>query len=63
LLGVDNIKTRLLAAVSQPNNGKISCFLVCSFGGIPSDGRVAEYTSEANSILSGITACVDRIIG
>jgi hypothetical protein len=34
LLGVDYIKARLLAAVSQQNkNGKISCFLVFSFGG------------------------------
>jgi hypothetical protein len=34
LIAIDYIKTRLLAAVSQQNNnGKISCFLVCSFGG------------------------------
>jgi hypothetical protein len=51
-----NIKTEVQAAESILTTLKLST-QGCS------DDRVAEYTSEANSILGDITACVDRIIG
>jgi hypothetical protein len=51
-----NIKTEVQAAQSTLTTLKLST-QGCS------DDRVAEYTSEANSILGDITACVDRIIG
>jgi hypothetical protein len=51
-----NIKTEVQAAESILTTLRLST-QGCS------DDRVAEYTSEANSILGDITACVDRIIG
>jgi hypothetical protein len=51
-----NIKTVVQAAESTLTTLRLST-QGCS------DDRVAEYTSEANSILGDITACVDRIIG
>ncbi|CAH1372986.1 unnamed protein product [Tenebrio molitor] len=51
-----NIKTEVQAAESTLTTLRLSS-QGCS------DDRVAEYTSEANSILRDITACVDRIIG
>jgi hypothetical protein len=51
-----NIKTEVQAAESTLTTLRLSS-QGCS------DDRVAEYTSEANSILGDITACVDRIIG
>jgi hypothetical protein len=50
-----NIKTEVQAAESTLTSLRLST-QGCS------DDRVAEYTSEANSILGDITACVDRII-
>jgi hypothetical protein len=51
-----NIKTEVQAAESTLTTLRLSS-QGCS------DDRVAEYTSEANSILGDITACVDRVIG
>jgi hypothetical protein len=51
-----NIKTEVQAAESTLTTLRLSS-QGCS------DDRVAEYTSEANSILGDIIACVDRIIG
>jgi hypothetical protein len=51
-----NIKTEVQAAESTLTTLRLST-QGCS------DDRVAEYTSEASSILGDITACVDRIIG
>jgi hypothetical protein len=51
-----NIKTEVQAAESTLTTLRLST-QGCS------DDSVAEYTSEANSILRDITACVDRIIG
>jgi hypothetical protein len=50
-----NIKTEVQTAESSLTTLRLStrgCY----------DDKIAEYTSEANSILSDITACVDRII-
>jgi hypothetical protein len=51
-----NIKTEVQAAQSILTTLKLST-QGCS------DDRVVEYTSEANSILGDIIACIDRIIG
>ncbi|KAJ3627037.1 hypothetical protein MTP99_014445 [Tenebrio molitor] len=51
-----NITTEVQAATSILTSLKLST-QGCS------DDKVAEYTSEANSILGDIIACIDRIIG